>query len=236
MSNLVLDVLMVSKTYIPAVSKKEQSMFRSTQNKYDFEKYLFENNISSHNITDSTVSIKEHDSENLSGKAVLSQMVDSINENSLPGYQVPVSCKQYYSRQSDVMSVKYNKGQEVIKITDQLYMNYISAGKNKDFEIKVRAVNNNEPVKSKHQSKGASETECFRIVKTNSNYTLYLNFGKLGLPVVKLIDILKRIEAEKNIYFDKVVLNREVIFNKKPVSSIGLSATHDFPSTVNYQI
>lgn len=205
---------------------------RVVKGKYDFEKFLFDENNKINVSSDSGVpGISEHDielkSNDLNSRSlpeVFSNNKGTIDKqnagggsfNSLPGEKITFPT--------------INKLNKALQYTNNGIANFTK--NTSEFNSLINDINTSK----KYKIVFTPKEEAFRLIKSDGYYTLYLNVNERCLSESRLSGVLKIIEKENNISLNKVVVNREVMLDRQKNTSNVSDRNFDSKSEVNIKI
>ena len=201
-----------SRKEVSAVSKNNQQFSMLSKSKYQFEHYLLKETNSIEIDVDavrSDVNITSNDNEaekSVIATAHLSQSFNISKETELIDSQGKIAAKPQHMN-----NLEYKFIQQIYKldsILEAIQQSKISQNKNIGFNKEIQALARQFIQQEK------IETEYFRIVKDKSCYKLYLNIDDISISIDHLKQLLKNIEHQRNIIFNKIYINREIILNR----------------------
>ena len=199
---------------LTAATKNDKQFAMLSQNKYQFEHYLLEETNSveiDSDKLDENINISGNDNETqqvVTAISHLSQFFNISEETKLISTRnkVVIQSLPYVSNKTE-----YKFIQQIYKldsILESIQQSKISQNKNIGFNKEIQALARQFIQQEK------IETEYFRIVKDKSCYKLYLNIDDISISIDHLKKLLKNIEHQRNIIFNKVYINREIILNR----------------------
>lgn len=211
MSELLSDVLNKQDKYLVSSEKKEHGISRVMKGKYDFEKFLLDNIDTVHDISaDNSVSEntfdKDADAQQIHNDTNLVFMKDNklhSSSRTIDGYGI------IYAR--SVPNEINLLADNLIKLEKSSYAGFLQK---ESIKLSRVSLNDKQIVKLVHQNNKVVDIENIRLVKSDVGYTLYVNDDGLNLTPSKLIELLKIIHSDKRVSIHKVILNREIVFDK----------------------
>ena len=236
MSDFIADILTQNGKLSASSESKDQSISRVMKGKYDFEKFLLDSNDNCNDIATYDAVLNNHGKDinkyNVENEFIKNEVMP-LTKNTEAFH---ADSRLYGVLNSEVITLNNDIKNVVSKFFDQQYGTTTPTAKKDNLNLDISTKDRTQFFKVSYQNIVVTEDDNIRLIKSESGYKLYLNIDEPGLTESKIISVLKFIESDKNIRISKVILNRELIFNKNYKSESDSEATSKYNSKINIKI